>query len=745
VRYLARPALLGALIGALGFCLTLAPFTADVEEHLGLGLLFSLRGQLPTPHDAVVVSADQVSSDALGLPSDVAKWPRAVHAQLIDAIRRAGAAVIVFDILFLEERGGEADAPLAAAIRQAGNVVLVSYLTRHRFPAGAATGGGSEELFLERVIPPVSALAESAVATAPFPLPKVPVRLSQYWTFKHEAGDIPTLPVVALHVLAKDAWADLVTLVAKANPAVAIGLSMPGTATGATNVLRAIGALRQAFQRDPTLATRLSTLVTLNAEGWSPERQRRLRALVRLHGSGVSSEYLNFYGPPRTVTTVSYHRVLQPTAGDDPPTFKGKAVFVGLSDPLRTEGKDGFHTVFSQPSGADVSGVEIAATAFQNLLEARPVVPLPLWGQAVVALGCGLVLGILMRLFPPLPALVTVHALGALYLLLAYQQFASHERWLPLVVPLFIQVPLALVVGLGWRYVEAARDRRTIRRAFAYHLPDAVVERLARDVRGIQSDSQLVHGICLATDAERYTALAESMSPTSLSKFMNEYYAAVFEPVRRHGGFVSDVVGDAVLAIWPAARVEPAILAKACYAACEINEAVDRFNHASNGPRLPTRLGLHCGEVMLGHVGAGDHYEYRAVGDIVNTATRIQGLNKPLGTRLLASEAVVGSLGEFLSRRLGMFLLAGKARPVVIYELVGPRVTATPRQLEQCRLFAEALAACETRIWKEAADGFAAAALAEDGPARFYVRLCERYASASGDSDWDGIIRFDEK
>jgi hypothetical protein len=82
---------------------------------------------------------------------------------------------------------------------------------------------------------------------------------------------------------------------------------------------------------------------------------------------------------------------------------------------------------------------------------------------------------------------------------------------------------------------------------------------------------------------------------------------------------------------------------------------------------------------------------------------------------------------------------------VLIHELVGPRATATLRQLEVCRLFAGALAACEARTWKEAADAFAAPELAEDGPARFYARLCERHVSASGDSDWDGIIRFDEK
>jgi adenylate cyclase len=739
--HLARPALLGALIGALGFCLSLAPFTREVEEDLGLGLLFALRGPLPAPGDAVVVSADKIASDALGLPADVTKWPRAVHIRLIEALTRAGAAVIVFDLFFAEARGVDEDAGLSAAIRQAGNVILVSYLARDHSPSVGTTGGRRDHVLVERVVPPLSALTESATATAPFPLPKVPVRLSQYWTFKHEAGDVPTLPVVALHLFAREAWADLVALVAEANPA----LASPAASAGSVDVPRAIEGLRQAFQRDPTLARRLSTSPALNPNGQDPERHRRLRALVRLHGSGSSSEYLNFYGPPKTVATVSYHDVVQPRSDVGISTFKGRAVFVGRSDHLRFESKDGFHTVFSLPSGADVNGVEIAATAFLNLLEARPVVPATFAVQAVVLLGGGLALGALVRLLPPLLALVSVLALGSVYLALAYQQFAGYERWLPLVVPILVQLPLALVTGLGWRYLEAARDRRAIQRAFAYHLPDAVVERLARDVRAIQSDAQLVHGICLATDAERYTTLAESMDPAALSQFMNRYYAAVFEPVRRHGGFVSDVLGDAVLAIWPAARADSAILARACSAACEINAAVDRFNRASNGPRLPTRLGLHCGEMMLGHVGAGDHYEYRAVGDIVNTTTRIQALNKPLGTWLLASEAVVATLDEFVSRRLGTFLLAGKARPVVIYELVVARAAATPRQLEQCRRFADALAAYDARTWKEAAHAFAAPELAEDGPSRFYHRLCEQRLGARSPDDWDGVIRVEAK
>ena len=85
---------------------------------------------------------------------------------------------------------------------------------------------------------------------------------------------------------------------------------------------------------------------------------------------------------------------------------------------------------------------------------------------------------------------------------------------------------------------------------------------------------------------------------------------------------------------------------------------------------MPTRIGLHSGRMVLGHVGAMDHYEYRAVGDIVNTAARIEGLNKRFRTRILASDDVLVGLDDFLTRRLGTFVLAGKSKPLVIHELI---------------------------------------------------------------------------
>jgi adenylate cyclase len=230
---------------------------------------------------------------------------------------------------------------------------------------------------------------------------------------------------------------------------------------------------------------------------------------------------------------------------------------------------------------------------------------------------------------------------------------------------------------------------------------------------------------------------------------MNAYYAAVFEPVRRHGGIVSDVVGDAMLAIWATAQPDATLRHQACLAALEIASTLQRFVHPANTLPLPTRIGVHAGHVLLGNVGALDHYEYRAVGDIVNTSTRLQGLNKYLKTQILVSEEVLDQLAGFLSRELGTFLLAGKSRPLVVHELLCCLEGATKRQRHLCALFAEALGAYKRQSWEEAIEKFygivKSASTKEDGPSLFYVELCEQYKTDPPRGSWNGVVRMVKK
>jgi adenylate cyclase len=747
---------LGLVIGLLGSLATSLPRVAEIEEDFELRWLFHLRGATQAPPEVVVVAIDEQSAQKLALPSKPSEWPRDLHAQLIERLARAGARVICFDLTFdTPSRASQNDVEFAAAIGRAANVVLTDSLRKETARQTSDSGQTIGEIQIERISPPIAILEQAALAHAPFPLPKES-RVNTFWTFKSSAGDSPTLPVIAFQIYAFDAYGDFLDLLRKVAPRFTITPPASAKALVASNDAGGlITTLRNVFLSDPQLGERmLRELKNTSDQDLTPTRKHLIQSLLSLYRRSELS-YLNFHGPPRSIATVPYYEVLNSRDGDSnvPPVnnFEGKAVFVGFSafsQPEQDRIRDDYQTVFSQSSGLNISGVEIAATAFANLLDDRPVRPIPFpWQLGIVALW-GIVLGAACRMLRPIAAAGLVLLLASAYLFVAVRQFTLAGMWLPLVIPLCLQAPLSLFGGVLLNYRDARRERKLIKQAFGYYLPDKIVDQLAERVGPITSTDQLVYGACLATDVEKYTTLAETMSPRELGQLMNEYYAELFQPVERLGGVVNEVVGDAMLAIWAASSSEVSVRKQACQAALDIVEALERFNQAVVGrPVLLTRFGLHSGQMLLGNIGASQHYEYQAVGDMVNTATRIEGLSKYLGTRILASEETVDGLEEFLTRPVGCFLLAGKSTAVCVVELGCRKQDANPQVTLLYQKFAAALEAYRTRQWRDAASKFSEIlnVFPEDGPSRFYLHRCESYILNPPDEPWDATVRIDQK
>lgn len=749
---LLKAVILGLFTGLLGLTLTLFPLGIDLEEDIGLYLLFKLRGPRQPPPEVVIVAVDKASSDHLHLPNDPRKWPRSLHAHLTDALANEGAIAIAFDIFFDEAKSAEEDVSFAKAIHRAGNVVLSEYLEMERISLPDKERGPPRNLTILKMIPPVSSLAQSAVALAPFPLSKVPVKVHQYWTFKTGAGDTPTLPVVAFQVFALQVYDEFIGLLEKVHP---IGVStLPRhkeEIIRSKNVETVVQGIREIFENDAALAEKMITeLRKQTPDSQDPKKTLLLQSLIRMYQS-TNRKYINFYGPPGTITTVPYYEVLrrseEKSQAQDAWNFKGKAVFVGHSERFRLVQKDGFYTNFSQSSGLDLSGVEIAATAFSNLLTDQPIHPLDRGFHLILVFLWGAAIGIIFLLFPTGLAAATAIGLTLLYLLFAGGQFNATATWYPIVLPLFVQFPLAFFGALLWQYILSNKERQNIRKAFGYYLPNPVVDQLSNNIANIKTSHQVVYGICLSTDAEHYTSLSEAMDPTELGNFMNRYYETIFQPIKRRDGIVANIIGDSVLAIWVASHAGTPLRKEACLAALEIAEALHQFNQSSGPYQLPTRIGLHSGPVLLRHIGAMDHYEYRPVGDIVNTATRIEGLNKYLGTQILASDEVIRHLDGLLTREIGTFLLAGKSTPLVLHGLFCSRKEKSQTQEMACIFFQEALAAFRRQAWDEAIEKFnrSAECLGQDGPSSFYIKLCQEHKINSSGTVWDGVVHMDKK
>ena len=746
-----KATLFGCVVGLIGVLLNFFHLIHEIEEDAGLALLFKLRGVKQTPPQVVVVSIDRESSEALRLPNNPDRWPRSHHANLISYLAERGATAIVFDLYFTEPRSAREDDSLAEAINRAGNVVLAELLKVKEISASPRGRLLGQDHRIVQPVKPIAKISQAAFATAPFVLPRMPVRVNHYWTFVPDAGDAPTFPVVAFQLYALRIYDDFARLMEKVRPNLAGSLPKDAGAEikahGATSFIKRI---RKIFEADVLLGTamlqELEHSRSITKEG---EQDRLLKSLIQLY-SGAKRRYLNYYGPPRTIATVPFHRALAQGGNATEtqyPDFRGKVVFVGLSENELVERHDSFHTVFSQANGVFISGVEIAATAVANLFEDRPVVPITTNAYVLLILTWGVLIGFVCLILGTTAAALLTVGLSSVYIFFADHHFTANGAWLPIVVPLFVQTPVGFFGAILINYLETNRERQNIRNALSHYVPAEVVAQLARNRMDVRRGGETVYGICLFSDAAGYTTFSEKYKPQQLREVMHQYFEATFAPIRQNGGLVVGLAGDSILAVWKAAAPEPQLRKQACLAALGVAKAVTQFNQSFTDVKLPVRIALHSGEMFLGNIGAGEHYEYGVTGDTVNTASRMDGLNKFLGTQILISEDVIRGLEGFLTREAGTFLLKGKSQPVIVYELKCSMEECEETQERACAVFAQALRAFRARSWREANEHFAHCIdlLGEDPLSRFFLNLCSQYARNPPESSWAGIIAMEEK
>ena len=419
-------------------------------------------------------------------------------------------------------------------------------------------------------------------------------------------------------------------------------------------------------------------------------------------------------------------------------------MFVGQSD-LHNPHDDDFPTVFSRADGVELAGVEIAATALANLLEDRLVAPASAGAALLWVALFGGAIGLIARRLPAAVAIPTALALAALSYAGAQAAFVRDALWLPAAVPLLIQLPLGMFLGLILQYREAQRARVNLSRGMHFYLPAKVARGFAAGALDPTSLKERVFATCMITDASRFTTLAEDMAPEDLSAFLDAYFAILFGVVERHGGLVTDVVGDGTTSVWTAAQPERECRLRACLAALEIDQAVIAFNQRHHPCCLPTRIGLNAGYVVVGNVGGSGRFAYSVIGDCPNTAARLESLNKQIGTRIIAARTVVDGLDEIVTRPLGRFQLLGKGDALPAVELLARTADdahAPARRISRPRFRSSSRDDGPTRRGASIASS---SRTPLDGPASFYRKYCQQYLDGTAVPTAHGAIRLESK
>jgi adenylate cyclase len=719
---------LGIFIAALAIVLRPTPLGVRLEEDVARRWLFAVRGPVEAPPGVAVVSIDKTSSDQLGLAKEDWPPPRHVHAAVVRSLTRLGASAIVLDVFFRASRDPAADTDLAAAMAESGKVAVFERVERLKYSGGE----------IVQVRSPIEQFRTAALATGAFPLPdQNPV--SFFWTFLDGTSEkIPTLPAVALQILALPHLDRLLSLLREEG--VTNLTDLPSRVATVDDFRQVMNVLLREIRSNADAARRaLERLEQDTSDRTTAGERRVLAALIRLYRGGDTHD-LNFFGPAAQIRTIPFHELL--ADGPRPRVdLTGVVVFVGegASDVVTSaDQRDTYSTVYSE-DGVDLSGAEIAATAFANLMTNRTLRRIPIAAEIGILGSFALLAACAALLLTPGRAAGALVVLGTAHYALAQHLFSVPALLVPVGIPLLVEAPLSLFTAVWMRY----RNVRT---------------QVPREVDA-DTTPQQVHGVCLSTDIENYVAASEGMEPRDLAALMNDYYTTLSRLVAHRHGMMLGRAGDSTMCVWADTRPSWWIFkswrsrlgqsasdararANACQAALDIHDAVVRFRDRQATP-VRTRIGLHVGPVALGPVRG----EYHVIGEVPNTASRIEALNKHLRTSILASEAVVHEQEGFVLRPVGHFLLAGRSRSLEIVEILGRRDTVGESNVELQSRFASALAAFQRGDMAEA-EGLFQALTSEypsDGPSLYYHRLCSGQQALSVTATSPRAIRLDVK
>lgn len=724
--------IIGLATGAAGAILAATPLYMPLERALGLAWLFRMRGPIEPPSGVAVVEIDRQTGPSLGLGELPEGWPRSLHARLIDALVQGGASTIVLDLDLRHPTDPQEDLALAEAIAHAGRVVLREDPGGERQPVHERQAGRNGSVRRQSPQQPMPAFAQAARGLGPGPLDRQAGPVGPFRVFSSGASARATTPAVALQVHALEVYPRLRARLETSGVRVAEELPQRVEAIqGPEGLRRLMLALRGVFALHPHLPAQLVAGCP-EAEGAGRDPGRLMAALGALYG-GPDERHLNLYGPSGTLTTIRYQSVVTGEAHDLAPDaldFRGKVVFVGSSGALGPGRTHAVDTVFRRDDGVDLSHVEIAATAYANLSTGRTLNTLDGWATPAGLFLFGLSTGAILYLLPAIIGVPLAVGLATLYALAAQWGFARADLWLPLATPLLVQLPFALWLGLITQYLLHGRQARHISQAISDYLPEGVHLGLAARAGDPANLDRVVYSTCLATDMSGFSTVAEQMSPGELARFLNDYFESLAQPLRRHGVAVTEFRADAIMCAWTGDPLDPEVRKRPILASLDAAHAIAEFKNRHRLADARLRVGMEAGEVYVGRAGGGGHFVYSIVGDSANTASRIEGLNRHVGTQILATRSVTAGFDDELQlREIGRFRLFGKTETLPIVEVLSRRVDATPAMRELCERFAQALDLFQRAEWAKAAERFRLllGSYPQDGPSGFYLDLCDRY------------------
>ncbi|MDR3172802.1 MAG: CHASE2 domain-containing protein [Treponema sp.] len=392
------------------------------------------------------------------------------------------------------------------------------------------------------------------------------------------------------------------------------------------------------------------------------------------------------------------------------------------------------------------------AVVLDTILSGSFIVPLhPLWSAAM---GLVLVPLLVLLLGPLIPALRFTLGLAAALLVpvLAFGLFAATGLYMGILSP-SLAMMLAVIVREIIAYISSEQEKQFIRKAFSTYLSGDVVQEIIADPSRLQLGGINRYMTSVFTDIQSFSTISERLNPGQLVRLLNQYLSGMSDIILDERGTIDKYVGDAIIAFFGAPLALPDHGLRACVSAVMMKRMEAELNRQfiekgiSPLPLL-TRIGINTGDMVVGNMGTEQKMNYTIMGNTVNLAARLEGVNKQYGTWILASEETVKEAkGQVLTRRLDRVRVVGIRKPVQLHEILELTADAGKKVQEKVDLFHQALASFEARDWDRALLLFARVLdkYPDDNPSLVYLKRCQKYRHTPPSKDWNGIFNLNEK
>jgi adenylate cyclase len=667
--------------------------------------------ETPPPSEIVLVLIDQKSLDFYEKEGNVGwPWPRDFYGVLIDALTQWGAKAIVFDLIFSEPREG--DDALLEATRKSGRVFhTVIFSEKKGEPAEAETG--LREFLARRRLrlesPPPGAPREYNGVTLPIP-----------------------------------------------------GLEEASRGVGAVNLDRSLdpdGAIRwwpPSYRCRGNFYPSLDLAVAMDILGVDRLSQSGRHELALGHSRFPLSPRsgrmaIRYFGPERTFPGYSFSHVVQDylrskqrlPAELGAREFRGKVVLVGTN----VENID----LVKTPFPSLMPGVEYHANVLGDLLTGVSVRRAPREATVLLIVGLALLASIasfraenLLRSMLLVALLLVAYAGAAIIL---YRHFSL---WLDIPAPLSALL-LAMVTAMVLSYAIEGKEKRFLRHAFERYLHPEIINEIVRKPGMLKLGGVRREISVLFSDLAGFTSMSERLEPETLVAVLNRYLSEMSRIIMDEVGTLDKYEGDAIMAFWGAPLPSTDHARRACRAAIACQRRLEEIRpsfEAAGVSSMQARIGINSGPAVVGNMGSEMRFDYTAMGDNVNLASRLEGVNKVYGTAILVSEATfAGAQEEIEAREIDILRVKGKKQPVRVYELLGLKGDLSESGRRVVEAYRKAMELYRARSFEAASAAFQAILerAPQDGPSRTMLGRCRLHMAAPPPADWDGAHTLETK